>query len=254
MLIRISLILAIIAALGVAALNFTMVKNKVNNLQTTLVTTSNTLVTTENTLRTTKRDLEKTTAQLTQTNMALVAAIGERDKAVAEADTATKRATDLSDKLTKATKELTDAKDDLEAYHASFATPGQAASAAKDLKSAQDNLTGAREENALLGKKIRKLNDELAQYINPNQPVKLPASLQGKVVVSDPKWDFVVLNVGEAQDVRERGQLLVSRNGKLVAKVIVRSVQKDRSIANVMPGWKLGEVMEGDEVIPAYPE
>lgn len=254
MLIRISLILAIVAALGVAALNFTMVKNKVNNLQTTLVTTSNTLVTTESTLRTTKRDLDKTTAQLTQTNMALVAALSDKEKALAEADTATKRANDLSDKLAKATKELTDTKDDLEAYRASFATSAQAASAAKDLKTAQDNLAGAREENTLLGKKIKKLNDELAQYISPNQPVKLPASLQGKVVVSDPKWDFVVLNVGEAQDVRERGQLLVSRNGKLVAKVIVRSVQKDRSIANVMPGWKLGEVMEGDEVIPAYPE
>jgi hypothetical protein len=31
-------------------------------------------------------------------------------------------------------------------------------------------------------------------------------------------------------------------------------MQKDRSIANVMPGWKIGEVMEGDQAIPAYPE
>jgi hypothetical protein len=38
-----------------------------------------------------------------------------------------------------------------------------------------------------------------------------------------------------------------------VAKVIVRSIQKDRAIANVMPGWKLGEVLEGDQVIPAHP-
>jgi hypothetical protein len=31
-------------------------------------------------------------------------------------------------------------------------------------------------------------------------------------------------------------------------------VQKERSIANVMPGWQLGEIMEGDQVIPAHPE
>jgi hypothetical protein len=47
--------------------------------------------------------------------------------------------------------------------------------------------------------------------------------------------------------------MLVSRDGKLVAKVIVRSVQKDRSIANIVPGWKLGEPVEGDEVSPAHP-
>jgi len=33
----------------------------------------------------------------------------------------------------------------------------------------------------------------------------------------------------------------------------VRSVEKDRSIANVVPGWKLGEVIEGDAVSPAHP-
>jgi hypothetical protein len=35
--------------------------------------------------------------------------------------------------------------------------------------------------------------------------------------------------------------------------VKVRSVQKDRSIANVVPGWGLGEIIEGDQVIPAHP-
>jgi len=53
--------------------------------------------------------------------------------------------------------------------------------------------------------------------------------------------------------VLQNGELLVSRDGKLVAKVIVRSVQRDRSIANLVPGWKLGDVYEGDQVIPAHP-
>ena len=83
--------------------------------------------------------------------------------------------------------------------------------------------------------------------------IKLPADLKGKILVVDPKWDFVVLNIGEDQGVIQDGELLVSRDGKLVAKVIVRSVEKDRSIANIVPGWKLGEVIEGDEVTPAHP-
>ena len=62
-----------------------------------------------------------------------------------------------------------------------------------------------------------------------------------------------MLNIGDEQGVKQDGELLVSRDGKLVAKVVVRTVEKGRSIANIVPGWKLGEVIEGDEVSPAHP-
>jgi hypothetical protein len=48
----------------------------------------------------------------------------------------------------------------------------------------------------------------------------------------------------------ENGVMLVNRNGRLVAKVRIRSLQSDRCIANVLSNWKLGDVMEGDQVIP----
>jgi hypothetical protein len=97
------------------------------------------------------------------------------------------------------------------------------------------------------------LTNELAKYEGEDATIKLPADLKGKILVVDPKWDFVVLNIGDNQGVIQDGELLVSRDGKLVAKVIVRTVEKDRSIANIVPGWKLGEVIEGDEVVPAHP-
>jgi hypothetical protein len=75
--------------------------------------------------------------------------------------------------------------------------------------------------------------------------------LKGQVLVADPKWEFVVLNIGEDDGVLTDGELLVNRNGRLVAKVRVQSVQKDRSIANLVNGWKLSDVIEGDLVIPA---
>jgi hypothetical protein len=105
----------------------------------------------------------------------------------------------------------------------------------------------------VLSRKIYSLSNELAKYIGPDNIVRLPASLKGKIVVVDPKWDFVVLDIGDNQGVLDRGELLVSREGKLVAKVIVFSTEKDRCIANIVPGWKLGEVIEGDVVQPAYP-
>ena len=59
-----------------------------------------------------------------------------------------------------------------------------------------------------------------------------------------------MLDIGEKQEIPANGILLISRDGVLIAKVRIMSVQKDRSIANIMPGWKLKDVMEGDTVVP----
>ncbi len=253
MLIRISLIVAIIAGLAVGALNFVTVKQKVTTLQTNLKTETDGRATAENSLRTTKKNLAETTAQLTQTNFALVLSWTERDKAFTDRDVAVKHATDLSEKLAKTTKERDDAKDELFAFQAAGLSPAKVVSLGKDLKALQENLVGAQDENILLGKRIEKLKYQLSKYEGQKPTVFLPETLKGKVLVTDPKWDFVVVDVGEIQGVKQDGELLISRGCKLVAKVIVTSIQKDRCIANVMPGWKLGEVLEGDQVIPAHP-
>jgi hypothetical protein len=58
----------------------------------------------------------------------------------------------------------------------------------------------------------------------------------------------MVVDVGRNQKVIQNGRLLVSRDGKLLAKVKVVGVEDNRSIVNLLPGWKLDEVMEGDVV------
>ena len=111
----------------------------------------------------------------------------------------------------------------------------------------------ANQEKAILARTVKRLTIELAEVLQPGYVVPLPANLKGQVMAVDPKWDFVVVNVGEEQGVVKDGEMLVSRDGKLVAKVIIRSVQRDRCIANMVPGWKLGDIFEGDQVIPAHP-
>jgi len=155
--------------------------------------------------------------------------------------------------LAKSEKDLQDANIQLELYKSAFPTPQQAISVSKDMKALQDRVAVIEDEKKVLQRQLTRVQNELNVYKDPNHPVELPADLVGKVLVADPKWDFVVLNVGEDQGAQEHGELLVNRNGKLVAKIKITSVQKDRSIANVMPGWKLGEVLEGDQVIPAHP-
>jgi len=254
MLIRISLIVAIVAGLAVSGLNFLKVKEKITTIQQQREDERNAKVQAQTELASTKKDLEKTTADLKTTKANLETASAERDKAVADLATATRRNTQLTEERDKIRKERDDAQADLAAYTGTGLKPDQILAMNKQFKDLQAALDASQDEKKLLGQKITRLQTELDRYVNPEKPVFLPASLTGKVLVTDPKWNFVVLNIGLDQGVKEYGELLVNRNGKLVAKVIIRSAQKDRCIANVMPGWQLGEVMEGDQVTPAHPE
>jgi hypothetical protein len=197
--------------------------------------------------------LDKTSKELTATKTTLEATTAERDKAVAEATAQTKRADTVTAERDKARKERDDAQAELAAYRATDLKPEQIIAINKQYKGLENSLAASQQENKLLGQKIVKLQNELYVYTKPDYVVTLPHELHGKVLVTDPKWNFVIVNVGQDQGVLEHGELLVNRNGKLVAKIKVRNVQKDRSIANVLPGWQLSEVMEGDQVIPAHP-
>jgi hypothetical protein len=253
MLIRISLIVAIIAGLAVGTLNFLKVKEKITTLQANLDTETKAHAEFLGKYTVAQKDLTKTTAELKQTKAELEATAAAKEKADAEVAAQTKRADKLTADLDKTRQERDTAQQDLAAYKATGVSPQQILGFNAEIKGLKDNLTVAETEKTVLVRKLVKTETELARFVTPDKPVFLPAALKGKVLVADPKWNFVVLSVGETQGVLENGELLVNRNGRLVAKVVVRSVQKDRSIANVLPGWELGEVMEGDLVIPAHP-
>jgi septal ring factor EnvC (AmiA/AmiB activator) len=253
MLIRISLIIAIIAGLAVGVLNFIQVKEKITVLQTHLKEQTEGRQKAETELASTRKDLDKTKTELTQTKTTLEATTAEKATAVAEAAAQTDRANKLTEDLTKTKQERDNAQSEVAAYKISGLSPEQVANLNKQFKELQNNLIGTQEENRVLGQKIKKLDSRLAQYEDQTRPVYLPARLAGKIIVSDPRYKFVVLNVGEDAGVLEKGELLVNRNGRLVAKIKISSVSKDQSVANIMPGWELGEVVEGDQVIPANP-
>ena len=254
MLIRISLIIAIIAGLAAAALNFVKVKEKIELVVTQRDTEHNGRLAAEGERDKVKADLAKTEKELTQTKETLAATQQERDKAVAEADTQLKKATELAAKLGTTTQERDTAQAELAAYTGTGYKPEQIAALGKQINKLQATLEALQEEKKVLQYAFERTKTEL-EYITGKIPyVTLPAELKGKILVADPKWEFVVLNVGQDQGAKARGEMLVSRDGRLVAKVIISDVQKDRCIANVMPGWKLADVLEGDQVIPAHPE
>jgi hypothetical protein len=201
----------------------------------------------------TKKTLADTQNTLAQTQQQLTDAQSARDDALHKLTVATTQIDDLNGKLTKANADRDTAQAQLAAYTATGKTPQQVNDLDKVLKEEQDAVDVADQENTILSHKVASLKSQLAELLQPGYEVPLPANLKGVVMAVDPKWKFVVLNVGEEQGVLKDGEMLVSRDGKLVAKIIVHSVEKDRSIANLVPGWQLGEIIEGDQVIPAHP-
>src|SRR5215471_5066102 len=125
MLIRISLIVAIIAGLAVSGLNFLKVKEKITTIQQQREDERSAKVQAQTELASTKKDLEKTTADLKTTKANLETATAEREKAVSDLANMTKKADRLTDELAKVTKDRNDAQADLEAYKLTGLKPDQ---------------------------------------------------------------------------------------------------------------------------------
>ena len=253
MLLRICLILAILAGLGAGGVAYYEFSTQIPALQQQRdkeKDDKNAEITAHNK---TKAVLKKTKADLAQTTQDLADTKADLTKAVARADAQEKRAGDLQDKLTKANADLQDAQDQVAAYKASGLSPDEVVKLNKHFIDAEKQIVGITGERDLWHRKWFTVETKYEELVGVSTDILLPPELKGTVMVVDPKWDFVVLDVGADKGAVQDGEMLVSRDGKLVAKVIIRSVQKDRCIANIMPGWKLGEVIEGDVVTPAHP-
>jgi hypothetical protein len=251
MLLRIFLILAILAGIGVIAVSQFKVrphiegiirerednKDKWHKEETVRKQKEKELASTKTTLETTKKTLDETQTQLTSTKGQL--------------DAEQKRANDLQGNLAKSRDELKGARQDLEAWRLLGIPVEQVRAVIISEKKMRVANEALEEEKKLISHKLELVQRELDGYKSPTEDPDLPTGLKGTVLVVDPKWNFVVLDIGEKQGVVPRGVLLVSRNSKLVGKVRIQSTQGDRSIANIMPGWKLGEIMEGDQVLYA---
>lgn len=246
---RICLIVAIIAGLAAGVVGFVQVKKVMeqtmqerndeksakekeiaahNKTKATLAKTQKELKSTQEELATTKSDLKAETAKnadLEKHNQSLTATL-ERTKS--ERDVAQQT---------------------LEQWRILGVTPADVQKLQVDLKASQATAKAFASENKILNGNIVDLKNELAKYVDPDAIVKLPPGLTGHIVAVDPKYDFVVLDIGKDKGLLNRGELLVNRSGRLVAKLKIADVKDHRAIANVLPGWKQGEVMEGDEVL-----
>ena len=249
--IRVGLIISIITSFAVGALNGFKVRGKIRQLQSGLREQTAARQSAEKDLAGAKSDIQTTLATLTRTKSDLQDANLEKEKALATAATQSRKAEQLARDVKSAQQEYDSSQAQVRRYQAAGMEPEQISRAAELIRKLQSNLGLEQAVNKNLSLEIATLKEHLAGEF---APVKLPADLDSKVLVYDPRWKFVVLDAGENQGVLEDGELLVSRAGALVAKVVVTKVEKDRCVASVKPGWRMGEILEGDRAIPAHPK
>ncbi|MBX3734438.1 MAG: hypothetical protein KF791_17820 [Verrucomicrobiae bacterium] len=248
---RIALVLALLVAIGGLAVSQFVAKPKVDELKDNLDTTTQTLQETtaarnaaETEARNQKALAEKVSRELTDTRDAL-------EVAATDAQQQRGRAERLQTDLTRITVERNEAQQALAAWNVLGIEPGQVAQIRAELRAVSEERDTYASQEKIFLRNIELLQNRLSRYEGDREkPVEMPG-LKGSVVAVDPDWDFVILDVGEEQGAKERGVVMVRRGDKLIGKARIVTVEPSRSVANLLPGWKQGDlaIEVGDAVL-----
>ncbi len=251
MLLKISLGLAVLVGLVTLYVAHFQVAGTISTLRQDLSSTQTSLQTSQQNEAKLNKDLKTVRAQLDDTVKVLGEKTNELAQALSKAQEQQARADKASADLNTVTGERNTAQQELSQWRLFEMSPEQIRGNLSRLRSVERERDVFTAENKTLNRKVESLKNELFRYTGEGeQEVQLAPGTHGTVVAVDPKYDFVVLDIGGNQGVMERAKLLVNRQGKLIGKVKITSVEPNRCIANVLPEWKQegSEIMEGDQV------
>lgn len=249
MLLKISLVLAILVGLATLFYASGNVKSKIDDLTANVASAQAAQKTAEDAQRKATDDAKKSKAALETTTKELTAATNFLAGVTAQLNEQKKRADKASSELVTVTEERNRAQEELNKWTATGIAVEKVRDFVESNKRLEAEHVALTTENKTLSRKTRELQTELDKYKVPDYEVPLPPGTKGKVVAVDPKYDFVVLDIGSNQGLLPDAKMLVNRDGKLIAKVKITRVEPNRAIANIIPEWKQDDVLEGDQVV-----
>ncbi len=243
------LILVIVLAIAALGVGQWKVKEKIDGLNTALATAErekqqaqSAQARAENKAKELNSEKEKLEGDLAETQNLL-------DDQTRIAQQQRSRAEELESDLRATTIERNEAQQKLAQWNA-LGIDIQAAQFMKnDLVAAREEILAGKAERTILLRQIEQIKYDLSKYEGPDIEVVMREGLKGSVVAVDDDWDFVIVSVGEKDGARQSGKLMVSREGKLVGKVQITSLDENQSIANILPNWKQGDIQVGDTVL-----
>jgi seryl-tRNA synthetase len=221
---------------------------QIANLNDTVTKTTADLNKAKGNLKQAQVDLATTKTNLAQTTAGLA-------KTKSDLDQKTQEATALATQLTDTSNQLAQTKADLTTVQAMIQniTNALVAVGITDITSIdkfKDKIISMGEENKVLGEQLvvmRATNEVLQAKVLVLSTT--PVGLRGHVSLVDPKWGFVVMDLGHAQRVQPNSEFLVYRDSKFVAKVQVTAVAAGNCIAQILPEYLKHPPQAGDLVV-----
>lgn len=185
---------------------------------------------TKDDLKKTQDDLSKTRQELAQTKQDL--------------DTARKDIVALNERLAQKTAELAEAQQKIGRIE------GEIAELNTSIESQKVQIVKIEAEKTELNDENQRLEIELARYLNDPTIVKqMPRGLNGKIVVVNPDWNFVVLDIGTREGLVKNAYMLVHRSDRLIGKVRIMDAREHMAIADIQREWASAPLQEGDRVL-----
>jgi chromosome segregation ATPase len=248
MLLKISLVLAILV--GAATLFFTgNVKSKLDDATARATTAEAAQKTAEEQRTKATQESKKNKEAFENASKELNATTNLLNEVSKNLAVQQKRADKASADLIAMTEERNQARQELNKYTAPGIPPEKILELVDQNKKLLAERSTLQTENKTLSRQYRETYTRLRRYEGDDTEPTLPVGTKGKVVAVDPKYDFVVVDIGSNQQLVPGASMLVNRDGKLIAKVKITRVEPNRAIANIMPEWKQEDVLEGDQVV-----
>jgi hypothetical protein len=189
-------------------------------------------------------------------------------KAEAELAQIQKEKADLQTKLDENQKEIASLQTPVQAAeknpNASPADNPAATASAADLQSQVDDLRrqldSAEKEKAFLSEKLRDVQDRADQpkegkkrreAVRETAPRR--TGLRGTILAVNQAYNFVVLNLGTRHGVESNAEMLVLRDGALIGKIRISSVESATAIGDIVTNSLAhgAQMQPGDNVIYA---
>jgi hypothetical protein len=189
-------------------------------------------------------------------------------KAEAELAQIRKEKADLQTKLDENQKEIASLQTPVQAAeknpNASPADNPAATASAADLQSQVDDLhrqlDSAEKEKAFLSEKLRDVQDRADQpkegkkrreAVRETAPRR--TGLRGTILAVNQAYNFVVLNLGTRHGVESNAEMLVLRDGALIGKIRISSVESATAIGDIVTNSLAhgAQMQPGDNVIYA---
>lgn len=245
-------LLGIAAAGALVAATFAyLIVDKKNALSAQVQTAQSQLQTKESALKKAQTDLKAKDTALADKDTALSAANSKAESLQASVSAAEKKASDLSASVSDAKAKVAEAEAKVQKINDALGGKNPAEIKAEALK-AQEELNAVRAEQRVLQDQLQSANTEVQRVTqllrNADKGTPIPG-VSGKIETVNRTWNFVVLNVGDKDNVVRNAVLIVYRGNDYIGKVRVVSTEAHTAVADILPEWAKGDIQAGDDVL-----